>query len=708
MAVLTNKSIASTYKSVLSIGATTESALTTSIQQLTDGLGNSSPLSMSTTQIQFNNDANTFSFPTTRGTSGQILKLADANGTLGWVADASGDVTKTGTIALNTIAVWNDNADQLRSDTTMSINASHNISLLQTNSNDDNLNSYNIGGGNIANVTGSRNVGFGKQNLNAVLAGSDNTAMGNGSLEKVTSGNSNTGFGSDALGTSTDGDFNTAVGKGALGDVLTGENNTAVGYNAGANVSTGSDNTYIGKSAGLLDVGSNNIYIGEGSGSSVAAGNNNVILGSNTGNTISATSNNIIISDGSGNNRIQVDSGGNVGIGTTPSDWKSTWKALNIGQSVGLFSQDNNTTGLSSNLIFDGTSWKNKNIGATAFYQQSEGAHYFYGNGSSTDAAGTIFSPTTRLTISSGGDVNIGTADGLPLMHGSVAANASYCTYSFVNDANTGMIRTGADTLALVTAGSAKLTISSAGDVEINNLIKFVDPTAGTAGTPQFKTLISYQHSTINSLSTIKGGNEAGGTNGTYLKFSVNSSAAANIPIDILTLKSAFVGGTTAQFDALIKANNGISFPNQSSGSGTVASSTLDAYEEGTWTPVVRFGTSAATTMTSYVAAYTRIGNVVYIQVSINNIGNTGSGDLFIEGLPYAVGASASFGDVQGTARWAGISTGSGNQMSPYFYAGQSKIAPQIMGGAGYAGAVSNSMASNGWHLYGCEGFYMI
>ena len=78
-----------------------------------------------------------------------------------------------------------------------------------------------------------------------------------------------------------------------------------------------------------------------------------------------------------------------MGIGTTPSDWKSTWKALNIGQSVGLFSHDDNTTGLSSNLIYDGSNWKNKNIGATAFYQQSEGSHTFYSNGSSTDAAGT-------------------------------------------------------------------------------------------------------------------------------------------------------------------------------------------------------------------------------------------------------------------------------------------------------------------------------
>jgi hypothetical protein len=110
-----------------------------------------------------------------------------------------------------------------------------------------------------------------------------------------------------------------------------------------------------------------------------------------------------------GTPKLTISSGGNVGIGTTPSNWKSTWKALNIGQSVGLFSQDNNTTGLSSNVIFDGTNWTNKNIGATAFYQQSEGAHYFYGNGSSTDAAGTIFSPTTHLTISSVGNVGIGT-----------------------------------------------------------------------------------------------------------------------------------------------------------------------------------------------------------------------------------------------------------------------------------------------------------
>ena len=387
MADLFNQQISATYSGLLK--TTSNGILSSSLAQITDGRGNDSPLSMSTTEIQFNTGSNTFKFPTTRGTSGQILKLADANGTLDWVADASGDVTKTGTIALNTIAVWNDNADQLRSDTTMSINTNHTISLLQPNSVPTDVNSYNIGGGNIANVTGSRNVGFGKQNLNAVLAGSDNTAMGDGSLEKVTSGNSNTGFGSDALGNSTDGDFNTAVGSGALNDVLTGENNTAVGYNAGVNVSTGSGNTYIGKSAGLVDVGSNNIYIGEGSGSSVASGNNNVILGSNTGNTISATSNNIIISDGSGNNRIQVDSGGdatfsgNVLIGT------------NINSDIPL--QVNKETAASGTAI--------------AFLRNTDAA----GNGLVVDVttpqdyvADFRIGNVSKMRISSGGDVGIG------------------------------------------------------------------------------------------------------------------------------------------------------------------------------------------------------------------------------------------------------------------------------------------------------------
>ena len=397
MAVLTNKSIASTYKSVLSIGATTESALTSSIQQLTDGLGNGSPLSMSTTQIQFNTGSNTFKFPTTRGTSGQILKLADANGTLGWVADASGDVTKTGTIALNTIAVWNDNADQLRSDTTMSINTNHTISLLQPNSVPTDVSSYNIGGGNIANVTGQNNTGFGQANMQRVTTGSGNTAFGAIVLDQLTIGSNNVGLGKGSLFSCTEGDANTGVGGGSLADVTTGDNNTALGEGTGADITTTSGNTFIGKDSGRQGTGSNNTYVGFNSGSSLVGGDNNVIIGSNTGSTISTTSNNIIISDGSGNNRIQVNSGGNVGIGTTPTGYYLGADNLVVKQASGeggitIVTADNTNGAL---YFADGTTGDEAYRGGIYYDHANDKLHL-------TTAA------TSRFNISSGGLVSTG------------------------------------------------------------------------------------------------------------------------------------------------------------------------------------------------------------------------------------------------------------------------------------------------------------
>ena len=155
----------------------------------------------------------------------------------------------------------------------------------------------------------------------------------------------------------------------------------------------------------------------------------------------------------------------NVGIGTTPSNWKSTWKALNIGQSVGLFSQDNNTTGLSSNVIFDGSNWTNKNIGATAFYQQSEGAHYFYGNGSSTDAAGTTFSPTTRLTISSGGEAFLSSTLGLTIGQSSASGTRTRLIYDGVYSYSTALYLNAVSSQPIYfkTSNTTKLTISSTG-----------------------------------------------------------------------------------------------------------------------------------------------------------------------------------------------------------------------------------------------------
>ena len=1068
MAVLTNKSIASTYTSLLSIGDTSTSSLSGSIQSLTDGTGQLSPLAMSTTQIQFNTSTNTFKFPADRGTINQILKLADANGTLSWaddnfsntlnfsgggstagsialntqtlaftgttneivtsasnqaitlsfptagvvlpngssattqastdsstkvattayvksvvsaedldtagdsgtgsidldsqslsvlgtvneittvaatqnitlsfpttgvtlpngsvattqtasddstkvatteyVTDAIGlisfDVTKTGTITENQIAVWNDSTDELRSDETVTIGTDHSITLLQKNSVGADLTSININGGNVAVTTGTRNTGFGYENLNAITSGSNNTAIGYSTLKALAFGGGNTAIGMNALNKAT-GSNNVAIGVNAGQDVLANGSNTVIGYQSyefgtsqssvaigyqslrgGSTTNTGQGNTAIGyQSLSGITNGFQNIAIGYQSGLAMSSGDKNVIIGSFSGQAgsfdIRASDNNIILSDGDGNIRqwmdangklqlpdygsgthsgtlakslgvdtsgnvieftsgagtgtvagtgtagtitkwatggadiedsVIVESGGNVGIGTddpesdldifstsiptiqlTDQDVEGNYKGYLklVGNDLSFLGSNgatkfyvggnrdgNSNTNLALTITSGGrteiTTLSNDDTlilnntgtyaGSISFNQRASNgtlsnAGYagsiraFEGNGTASNGIGLfsrtrmsfyIDSSTPALTISTGGAIGQAVT---PISDPYVAGAEQWMTYQIGKGGIIGAYKNnnesmfGFNTYVSAPSGNNKAVISGingtamrcyADQITFNHLAS-----SGTSQTQsRLLTLLSggdvilgaYKAtpaSTYNKYYYIKSapyfwdcGNTynpnyeiaaiAMGAPGTgqddgEILFQTAQNVCSNNASSVLTTRARIL--ETGEFEMY----NGIRFPNQSSPTaGSISSSTLDAYEEGTWTPVVRFGTSSATTYTSHVAVYTRIGNVVYIQVSINNIGNTGSGSLFIEGLPYAVGASASFGDVQGTIRWQGISTGSGNQMSPYFFAGQSKIAPQIMGGAGYLGAVSSSMASNGWYLYGCEGFYMI
>jgi hypothetical protein len=78
---------------------------------------------------------------------------------------------------------------------------------------------------------------------------------------------------------------------------------------------------------------------------------------------------------------------------------------------------------------------------------------------------------------------------------------------------------------------------------------------------------------------------------------------------------------------------NGITFPATQVPSADA--NTLDDYEEGTFTPTSAGGITSPT-YTRQVGAYTRIGNLVYIQVSISLSGGTrNSGQVIIGNLPF-------------------------------------------------------------------------
>ena len=365
----------------------------------------------------------------TSAVDGHVLT---ADGVGGYAFEvASGDVSISGTPTQNQVAIWTDGST-IKGMSALEIDVNDKITL------DQDASSYNIGGGNIANVTGNYNTGFGLENLNVLTSGYHNTALGYRALKSVTTAVSNVAIGYQSLeflATTTDHDNNTAVGlssgrrnnggnntfigfQSGQGSITasnnTGGSNTALGYLSLSKLTSGNSNTGVGTLAlednttGLL-----NTCLGHSSGKDITTGSNNVIIGSNTGSTIATSSNNIIISDGSGNNRIQVDSGGNVGIGTsTIESYWSGYTVLKVGYNNSIFGNTADSVGsavfISQNLYSDASNYRYVGSGSDegGLIDLRGGAFVF--SNAPLGTAGNVASIVPRLTISSGGNVGIG------------------------------------------------------------------------------------------------------------------------------------------------------------------------------------------------------------------------------------------------------------------------------------------------------------
>jgi hypothetical protein len=139
--------------------------------------------------------------------------------------------------------------------------------------------------------------------------------------------------------------------------------------------------------------------------------------------------------DGNLRDMVLQPSGGNLGLGVTPSAWISSYRALNIGDSGLVTSR----TGASINNIEIGVNWfrdsgaafRYKANGYGTNYQQYDGAHYWYTAGSGT--AGNTISFTQALTLNANG--------ALVLQGGNTSASgvgvAFPATQSASSDANT-------------------------------------------------------------------------------------------------------------------------------------------------------------------------------------------------------------------------------------------------------------------------------
>ena len=93
-------------------------------------------------------------------------------------------------------------------------------------------------------------------------------------------------------------------------------------------------------------------------------------------------------------------------------------------------------------------------------------------------------------------------------------------------------------------------------------------------------------------------------------------------------------------------AGKGISFSETSDASGKT-SELLNDYEEGTWTPTAFYGSGSFSAVNNVVCRYVKVGSLVHVSGRFSLTGG-GSGELKIEGLPFAKGNPSGDGNSAG------------------------------------------------------------
>ena len=381
-----------------------------------------------------------------------------------------------------------------------------------------------------------------------------------------------------------------------------------------------------------------------------------------------------------------------VAAGTTPAG------TLHIGNSVvgdnnAVYIQNTNNANNDTAAIrfgFGGASLANK--GGIFFKREVPGTHGVpggssYGRGSlifateNTANDDNVDSSDVKLTILADGNVGIGTdSPGATFQvsdSGGTDRNAwirwnssEMEVVGITDDGNTFKpIRLGGDTVKLATGEAGltdRLTINSSGNAtlgstQLSTANLNINGTGGvgggllinrnTSGSPTsgqylgsvgFKGVDSANSNAAAEASIVAKAMEAhsGSTAGTNLEFYTKpggsvfgKSAPSNSPTLCLTLDST----------GLATFANGIAFSSQTDAAGMTAT-TLDHYEEGTWTPAIACTTSgtASVATTHDLMRYTRIGRIVTVQgmIKISAISSP-LGDLHITGLPFTPGPAA-------------------------------------------------------------------
>jgi hypothetical protein len=277
----------------------------------------------------------------------------------------------------------------------------------------------------------------------------------------------------------------------------------------------------------------------------------------------------IAFSEG-GTESARIDSGGNFGLGVTPSAWVSTWKALDISTYTSVYGANGNTSGLSQNAYYNGTNWIYRNTNAASNYIQSGGQHEWHRAASGT--AGNTISFTQAMTLDASGNLGVNLTNPSAYVAGSsytaLAMNGANGSNIALNGGGTniGLIygATGGSNLYVTNqtasgnlifgtgSGTERARITSDGYIKANNSGTYVTPS--TAYHEISTTNAGSRGLYINAQSTSFGGSVCGveairnTTNGTFNLF---EGGIQNVGTRFKVLDSGNVQNTNNSYGAI-------------------------------------------------------------------------------------------------------------------------------------------------------------
>jgi hypothetical protein len=412
-------------------------------------------------------------------------------------------------------------------------------------------------------------------------------------------------------------------------------------------VSSGGDITTVDQALGIINFRSDDVSVSSsGTFASIAA--RNEFPGGWDG-TLSRIDTYLAFStasDATMAERMRLDSSGNLGLGVTPSAWGGQ-RAIDFAYG-GLSSGSVLGTQLVANAVYNGTNWLYRITSAAYRYEQDSAGHKWYIAPSGT--AGNAIAFTQAMTLDASGNLGLGvTPSPGSRLHVSSSASeiARFQTSGadmylrFVNSVDpNGYIGYQNRALTFWTANVQCMSLDASGNLGLG-----VTPSAWGPAYKAMQLFFGGGPFTSNTGAVGFTGNcfhngsnwvyassnpatryELGPDSGNHRWFTAPPGTAGNA----ITFTQAMTL-TSAGLLQLAAGNTGggVALNNAANTSPTV----LDWYEEGTFTPTLTG--IGSPTYTTQSGSYTRIGNVVHFNITLNWTGGTNGAAITVASLPF-------------------------------------------------------------------------